>query len=110
VNLNRGLGWIEGTAPPGGKGNSGIAGHRDGFFRPLKDIALNDVIDLKTHDGMHRFVVQDLQIVDPSNVSVLDPSREPTITLVTCYPFYFVGSAPKRFIVRAVAPSATTVR
>ena len=103
VTLNRGAGWIKGTAAPGSKGNSGIAAHRDGFFRPLKDIAVGDVIELRTHDGVKTFRVETLTIVDPSNVGVLAPSTESELTLVTCYPFYHVGSAPKRFIVHAVA-------
>src|SRR3954462_4908523 len=100
--LNRGLGWIPDTAPPGSRGNAGIAGHRDGFFRPLKDVAVNDVIELRVRSGVQRFIVRGMTIVAPSRVDVLDPADEPTLTLVTCYPFYFVGSAPQRFIVRAV--------
>ena len=103
VTLNRGAGWIKGTAAPGAKGNSGIAAHRDGFFRPLKDIAVGDVIELRTHDGVKIFHVDTLTIVDPSDVGVLAPSTDTALTLVTCYPFYHVGSAPKRFIVHAVA-------
>jgi sortase A len=102
VTLNRGLGWIPDTAPPGSRGNAGIAGHRDGFFRPLKDVAVNDVIELRVRSGVQRFIVRGMTIVAPSRVDVLDPVDEPTLTLVTCYPFYFVGSAPQRFIVRAV--------
>ena len=103
--LNRGVGQIEGTALPGEIGNIGIAGHRDGFFRPLKDIALGDAIILETTTDTITFTVEDLHIVDPSEVWVLEPTDTPTITLVTCYPFYFVGSAPQRFIVRANAQS-----
>jgi sortase A len=102
VTLNRGVGWIPDTAPPGSRGNAGIAGHRDGFFRPLKDVAVNDVVELRVRSGVQRFVVRGVTIVTPSRVDVLDPADEPTLTLVTCYPFYFVGSAPQRFIVRAV--------
>jgi len=100
--LNRGVGQIEGTAFPGENGNIGIAGHRDGFFRPLKDIVLGDAIILETPGETTRFIVEDLHIVDPSEVWVLAPTDAPAITLVTCYPFYFVGSAPQRFIVRAI--------
>jgi len=99
--LNRGVGWIAGTAPPGQAGNIGIAGHRDGFFRPLKDVALGDEIVLETTDGSTTYVVEKLHIVDPTDVWVLEPTTSPSVTLVTCYPFYFVGSAPNRFIVRA---------
>ena len=102
--LNRGVGQIEGTTLPGEVGNIGIAGHRDGFFRPLKDIALGDEIVLETPTKRTTFIVEDLHIVDPSEVWVLAPTDTPAVTLVTCYPFYFIGSAPQRFIVRATAP------
>ena len=99
--LNRGAGHVEGTAMPGDVGNVGIAAHRDGFFRGLKDIQIGDQIELTTLEGQQTFVVSKLSIVDPYEVSVLDPTDEPVLTLITCYPFYFVGSAPERFIVRA---------
>jgi len=102
-NMNRGVGRIKGTAPVDAGGNLGIAGHRDGFFRGLKDIALGDRIDLQTTRGTMTYAVSSILIVDPDDVSVLDPTGEPTITLVTCYPFYYVGHAPKRFIVKAAA-------
>jgi sortase A len=110
--LNRGVGWIEGTAPPGAEGNSGIAGHRDGFFRPLKDISRGDAIELLTLSGIRNYQVATIQIVSPDDIQVLDPAPQATLTLVSCYPFYFVGSAPRRFIVRAVssAPEAEAVR
>jgi sortase A len=106
--LDRALGHIEETALPGTDGNLGIAGHRDGFFRGLKDIAPGDLIELDSMQGTDVFQVERTWIVDPQDVSVLDPTPTRTLTLVTCYPFYFVGSAPKRFIVRAVpvAPRA----
>jgi sortase A len=99
--LNRGVGWIAGTASPGEAGNVGIAGHRDGFFRPLQDIALGDELELETAGGVTTYIVEELHIVEPSDVWVLAPTDTPSVTLVTCYPFYFVGSAPQRFIVRA---------
>jgi sortase A len=99
--LDRGAGRIEGTASPGEPGNIGIASHRDGFFRPLKDIAVSDTVILETPHGLTWYQVVDLRIVDPSDVWVLDPTEENVITLVTCYPFYFAGSAPQRFVVRA---------
>jgi sortase A len=102
ATLDRGLGLIEDTAPPGSDGNTGIAGHRDGFFRGLKDIAAGDTIELATLDRRDTYRVERTWIVGPDDVSVLDPTAAPSITLVTCYPFYFVGSAPQRFIVRAV--------
>src|SRR5687767_14691159 len=100
--LDFGVGLIENTAEPGTNGNSGIAGHRDGFFRGLKDIARGDAIRVDTLHGTHVYRIQRTWIVKPEDVSVLDPTPEPSLTLVTCYPFYFQGSAPLRFIVRAV--------
>jgi sortase A len=99
--LDRGLGHIEDTARPGTDGNAGIAGHRDGFFRGLKDIAAGDVIELDTIQGKDTYRVERTWVVEPEDVSVLDPTPTRSLTLVTCYPFYFVGSAPRRFIVRA---------
>ena len=103
VNLNRGVGRIKGTARTDGKGNLGIAGHRDGFFRPLKDIVVGDSMELLTTKGVVNYKVTSIVIVDPGDVSVLAPTKKATITLVTCYPFYFVGHAPKRYIVKAEA-------
>jgi sortase A len=100
--LNRGVGHIEDTPAPGAPGNIGIAGHRDGFFRALKDIAVGDVIELDTLHETVSYRVERVWIVEPDDVSVLDPTTAPAVTLVTCYPFYFVGSAPQRYIVRAV--------
>ena len=100
INLNRGAGRIKGTARVDSVGNLGIAAHRDGFFRVLKDIEIGDSIDMLTHQGKTEFVVSSITIVDPSDISVLAPTDDPTITLVTCYPFYFVGHAPKRYIVK----------
>ena len=99
--LRRGTGHIEGTPLPGEAGNSGIAGHRDTFFRGLKDIRKNDEIQLQTATGLFRYEVDWVKTVAPDDLSVLAPTSESAITLVTCYPFYFVGPAPKRFIVRA---------
>jgi LPXTG-site transpeptidase (sortase) family protein len=100
--LRRGVGHIPDTAFPGGPGNVGIAGHRDSFFRGLKDIQEDDLIEVTTPEGVHRYRVEWTRIVRPNDVQVLDGSGGPELTLVTCYPFYYVGSAPKRFIVRAV--------
>jgi LPXTG-site transpeptidase (sortase) family protein len=99
-NLTRGAGRIEGTPPLDGKGNTGIAAHRDGYFRVLKDVAVGDVIEIESLSGVQQFRITDLLIVKPEDVYVLDPTAERTLTLVTCYPFYFVGSAPDRFIVK----------
>jgi len=101
VTLNRGVGRIAGTARPGEPGNMGIAGHRDGFFRGLKDVAAGDAIELKTLEGTDTYIVDRIQIVTPNNVEVLRPGPVPLVTLVTCYPFYFFGSAPKRYIITA---------
>ena len=106
--LNRAVGHIDGTALPGTDGNSGIAGHRDGFFRGLKDIVAGDAIELDTPQGTQVYRVERTWVVEPEDVSVLDPTPTPALTLVTCYPFYFVGSAPQRFIVRAVRSGAET--
>ena len=100
INLNRGAGRIKGTARIDSPDNQGIAGHRDGFFRVLKDIEVGDSIDMLTHQGNTEFVVSAITIVDPTDVGVLAPTDDSTITLVTCYPFYFVGHAPKRYIVK----------
>ena len=102
ITLNRGAGHIDDTAQPGTDGNAGIAGHRDGFFRGLKDVGPGDVIELETLTATQVYRIERTWIVDPEDVSVLDPTPTRSLTLVTCYPFYFVGSAPKRFIVRAV--------
>ena len=100
--LRLGAGHIEGTPLPGDIGNIGIAGHRDTFFRELKDIRENDEIQLQTATDLFHYEVDWVKVVDPDDITVLEPSaQESTLTLVTCYPFYFVGSAPKRFVVRA---------
>jgi len=99
--LNRGTGWIVGTAKPGEPGNVGIAGHRDGFFRVLQDLQSGDRVEVVTRAATVAFIVDAIAIVDPSDTYVLDPGDTPSLTLVTCYPFYFVGSAPQRFIVHA---------
>ena len=99
--LHRAVGHLPETAMPGQPGNVALAGHRDGFFRPLKDIQVGDAISLKTLDGEFLYRVESTEVVWPSDVQVLQATRVNTLTLVTCYPFYYVGSAPKRFIVRA---------
>jgi len=106
--LSRAVGHIPGTALPGTVGNVGLAGHRDTFFRALRNIRADDTIELETTAGTYRYAVKSTRIVTPRDVSVLQASGGETLTLVTCYPFYYVGSAPKRFIVHAtqVGPSA----
>jgi sortase A len=99
--LRRAVGHIPGTALPGQKGNVGLAGHRDTFFRALRNVQKDDSIELETANGTYRYVVESTKIVGPRDVQVLASSSQKMLTLVTCYPFYYVGSAPKRFIVRA---------
>jgi sortase A len=110
LTLDRAVGHIPGTASLGEPGNIGIAGHRDGFFRGLKDVHVGETIDLYTQQGRSHYVVDEIQIVSPDDVSVLAPRVKPSLTLVTCYPFYFVGSAPSRYIVHATAVSADESR
>jgi sortase A len=107
LTLNRGLGRIIGTAHIGQPGNLGIAGHRDGFLRGLKDVRLGDAIDLVLPQRTDTYTITRIQIVNPDDVSVLSPTKTPTLTLVTCYPFYFIGSAPQRFIVTASLTSSS---
>ena len=95
------LGHISGTAFPGENGNVGIAGHRDTLFRALGRIAKNDQIQFQTLSGSYLYEVESTKIVSPQSVAVLAPGDHPQITLVTCYPFYYVGSAPDRFVVKA---------
>jgi sortase A len=112
ATLNRGVGHIPGTALPGEPGNFAITGHRDGFFRPLKDVVPGDIIEVQrsAQPGQisgasaaetDRYVVENTKIVFPADTSVLNKTAGSTLTLITCYPFYFVGAAPQRFIVQA---------
>ena len=108
LSLNRAVGHIAGTARPGeiSDGNIGIAGHRDGFFRGLKDVATGDRIEIMTPKQTITYVIDHIIIVNPSDVSVFAPRSRSSVTLVTCYPFYFVGSAPQRYIVQASLASS----
>jgi sortase A len=99
--LRRAVGHIRGTALPGQQGNVAIAGHRDTFFRPLRNVQPDDEITLTTLVGSYHYLVDSAEVVLPEDTQVLNNSGDATLTLVTCYPFYFVGPAPKRFIVRA---------
>jgi sortase A len=99
--LRRAVGHIPGTPLPGQDGNVGIAGHRDTFFRALRNVRTDDEITLTTVDDTYHYRVEFARVVEPSDTQVLDDSSGDTLTLVTCYPFYFVGPAPKRFIVRS---------
>ena len=101
ATLRRAAGHIKGTEFPGGPGNVGIAGHRDTLFRPLRNIRQDDLIMLNTLQGRYRYRVVSTRIVTPFDVAVLNSDGHEILTLVTCHPFYFVGPAPNRFIVRA---------
>jgi len=101
TTLQRAVGHIPGTALPGQPGNAGLAGHRDTFFRPLRDILQNDIITLTTPGGEYRYRVVSTRVVKPTEFSVFSSTGNEILTLATCYPFYFVGAAPNRFIVRA---------
>ena len=104
--LNRGVGRIKGMAKMDEVGNLGIAGHRDGIFRGLKDIQTGDDIEIQTTRGVENYTVSSITIVPKNDISILAPTEDKTLTLVTCYPFYFVGHAPKRYIVKASAKSS----
>ena len=100
--LRLGIGHIPETVLPGQPGNSGIAGHRDTFFRGLAGIRKDDEITVRTLDGAYKYVVDSIRVVDPHAIEVLNDSGYPMLTLVTCYPFYRVGPAPQRFVVQAL--------
>ena len=99
--LRLAVGHIPGTALPGEPGNIGFAAHRDTFFRRLGSIRAGDEITVVTPEGTFRYEVEGTRVVEPKDVWVLDPTEHPSLTLVTCYPFSYIGSAPQRFIVRA---------
>lgn len=102
-NLNRGAGWIAGTAGPDAGGNFAIAAHRDQHFKVLEGVALGDVIEVQSRRHVRRYAVTRIDVVEPEDVSVLRATPTPSITLVTCYPFRYVGPAPRRYVVRATA-------
>ena len=99
--LLAGVGHVSTTPLPWEKSNSVLAGHRDTFFRDLKDVRVGDIIRVVTGDRTIEYIVRDVQVVDPTDVAVLDPTEHPTLTLITCYPFTFIGPAPRRYVVRA---------
>ena len=101
TTLRRAAGHIPGTRLPGQMGNTGIAAHRDTLFRPLRNIRRSDTITMTTLSGAYHYRVVSTKVVSPSDVSVLESDGTEILTLVTCFPFYFIGAAPKRFIVRA---------
>jgi sortase A len=102
ATLARGAGHIEETAFPGQPGNIGIAGHRDTTFRAVRDLRTGDPLELTTGDRTYRYLITKTFIVEPEDVYVLDPGDRPMLTLVTCYPFTFIGHAPHRYIIQAV--------
>jgi sortase A len=107
LTLNRGVGRIKGTAQFGQMGNLGIAGHRDGFFRGLKDIGPDDIVEVIRPGEIDRYVISQLRVVNPNDVSVLAATDAPSLTLVTCFPFYYVGNAPQRYIITARYQAST---
>jgi sortase A len=109
LNLDRGAGHIPGTSKLVEAGNIGIAAHRDGFFRKLKDVELGMDIFLEHGGRTLRYRIVEMSIVSPEEAAVLAPTERPSVTLVTCYPFYFVGSAPQRFIVRGELDETQTL-
>ena len=98
--LRRAVGHVPETAMPGEQGNMALTGHRDTFFRPLRNIREGDVITLETEGGQYQYAVESIAIISPAAIEVLQSSGNQELTLITCYPFYFVGPAPKRFVVR----------
>ncbi len=103
VSLDRAVSYVHGTALPGRHGNVGIAGHRDGYFRPLERARAGDIVRLVAPDGVQTYRVAKTMVLDPADVRVLAPTDRDALTLVTCFPFHYVGHAPKRFVVRAYA-------
>jgi sortase A len=101
LTMNRGVGHVPGTALPGQPGNVAIAGHRDGFFRVLKDVVPGDTIDVQRTSATDHYIVRGISVVSPSDTSALRNTADNMLTLVTCYPFRYVGSAPQRYVVRA---------
>jgi sortase A len=95
------VGHLPDTPRPWEPGNSALAAHRDGLFRPLKNIRLGDALRVRTTHGNLEYRVRDIKIVTPDDLSVLEPTSADTLTLITCYPFNYIGAAPKRFIVQA---------
>lgn len=99
--LQHAVGHLADTALPGEPGNIVLAGHRDTFFRPLKRVRAGDAITLRTREGDFEYLVESTAVVQPTDLTVIQPTDRPTLTLITCFPFYYVGPAPDRFVVRA---------
>jgi sortase A len=106
ATLRRSAAWLPETARPGKAGNVAIAAHRDTYFRPLRQVQEGDEVQITTLDARYCYRVEWTTVVAPSDTSVLAPTGKPALTLITCYPFYYVGEAPQRFIVRASQQSA----
>lgn len=106
--LARAVGHVPSTARPGERGNMALAAHRDTHFRPVRNLKPGDVIQMETVDGTYEYKVAKMWVVSPKDVSVLKPTRENVLTLITCYPFNYVGHAPKRYIVRAIQVDSGT--
>ena len=100
ASLRKAVGHLPGSAAPGGAGNFVVLGHRDTFFRPLRDIALDDLIRVRTRLGVFEYRVDTVVVTEPDGALALTQTGGPTVTLITCYPFYFAGTAPRRFVVR----------
>jgi len=101
ANLRRAVGHISTSALPGERGNVALAGHRDTFFRALRDIRLGDRVNFNTPEHSFEYIVESIDVVGPYDIQVLEPSTARELTFVTCFPFHFVGPAPKRFVVHA---------
>jgi sortase A len=110
ATLKVAIGHLPDTALPWQEGNSALAGHRDTFFRPLQHIRVGDTLRVSTVHGDFRYQVRETMVVDPHDVWILDPTDRPTLTLITCYPFSYVGQAPRRFIVKAERTSTAEER
>jgi sortase A len=106
ATLRRSAGWLPETARPGKAGNAAIAAHRDTYFRPLRQVQQGDEVQITTLDARYRYRVEWTAVVAPGDTSVLAPTGKPALTLITCYPFYYVGEAPQRFVVRASQQNA----
>jgi sortase A len=110
ATLSMAIGHLSDTPLPWHEGNSALAGHRDTFFRPLQHIRIGDELRVSTVRGDFRYQVRETMVVGPDDVWVLDPTDRPMLTLITCYPFNYVGKAPRRFIVRAERTSTSPQR
>ena len=101
ADLRRAVGHLSNSALPGDRGNVALAGHRDTFFRPLRDIRTGDEIKFKTRERTYKYVVESIEVVAPTDLRVLESSARHDLTLLTCFPFHYVGPAPKRLVVHA---------